>query len=336
MSAPVKRVARSSAKAPALRSRSRSWCAIRTPRKPAAAQAGCRILYRDIGDYLKREEKLAILRKAGSIAGIDDWREIKPDRHHDWIGQRDEAFQDFYPLGSKATKAGKSDDSIFKLYSRGLATNRDAYLYNFSRTACEENARGVVGDYMGAKQMLEENPRCSVEEAARRNSSQVRWDRDLKNKLRRRRAATFSPERIWKTSYRPFVKQHCYVDYLLMSNKYQQDRIFPLPPPPPVQNLCLPPHKVKESRHLRARCGCDQGVLGSDGRHDAGHSADVQRTVLPALPARVENRVICVPGIGANKPFSVLIADRTPDLHFLEFGQCFPRWTYPQYPRGCL
>ncbi len=305
-------------------------------RNPDAAQAGCRILYRDIGDYLKREEKLAILRKAGSIAGIDDWREIKPDRHHDWIGQRDEAFQDFYPLGSKATKAGKSDDSIFRLYSNGYKTNRDAYLYNFSRTACEENARGVVGDYMGAKRMLEENPRCSVEEAARRHSSQVRWDRELKNNLRRRRAATFSPERIWKTSYRPFVKQHCYVDYLLISNKCQQDRIFPLPPPPPVQNLCLPPHKVKESRHLRARCGRDQGVLGSDGRHDAGHSADVQRTVLPALPARVENRVICVPGIGANKPFSVLIADRTPDLHFLEFGQCFPRWTYPQYPRGCL
>ena len=199
-------------------------------RNPDAAHAGCRILYRDIGDYLKREEKLAILRKAGSIAGIDDWREIKPDRHHDWIGQRDEAFQDFYPLGSKATKAGKSDDSIFKLYSRGLATSRDAYLYNFSRTACEENARGVVGDYMGAKRMLEENPRCSVEEAARRHSSHLRWDAPLKANLRRRRAATFSPERIWKTSYRPFVKQHCYVDYLLANSKYQQDRIFPLPP----------------------------------------------------------------------------------------------------------
>ena len=32
---------------------------------------------------------------------------------------------------------------------------------------------------------------------------------------------------IWRTQYRPFVKQLCYVDYVLVSNKYQLDRIFP-------------------------------------------------------------------------------------------------------------
>ena len=108
-------------------------------RNPNPKQNGCcRILYRDIGDYLKREEKLAIRRDAGSIPGIDDWREITPDRYHDWIGQRDEAFQALYPLGSKAAKAGKSDEAIFRLYSRGLATSHDAYIYNFSRDACAE------------------------------------------------------------------------------------------------------------------------------------------------------------------------------------------------------
>ena len=68
-------------------------------RNPNATDEGCRIRYHDIGDYLKREEKLAILREAGSIAGIDDWQEVTPDRHHDWIGQRDAAFQELYPLG---------------------------------------------------------------------------------------------------------------------------------------------------------------------------------------------------------------------------------------------
>ena len=116
-------------------------------RSPNDGHKGCRILYHDIGDYLKREEKLAILSKAGSIAGIDDWLQITPDQHHDWIGQRDEAFQQFYPMGSKETKAGKADQSLFKLYSRGLATSRDAYIYNFSLEACAANARALVGDY---------------------------------------------------------------------------------------------------------------------------------------------------------------------------------------------
>jgi len=70
-------------------------------RNPNARHTGCRILYRDIGDYLKREEKLAILRKAGSVAGLEGWREITPDRHHDWIDQRDPAFLGFLPLGTK-------------------------------------------------------------------------------------------------------------------------------------------------------------------------------------------------------------------------------------------
>ena len=69
---------------------------------------GCRIRYHDIGDYLKREEKLALLSDARSIAGISDWRDIVVDRHHDWIHQRDEAFGNLYPMGSKAAKAGQT------------------------------------------------------------------------------------------------------------------------------------------------------------------------------------------------------------------------------------
>ena len=119
-------------------------------RNPDAAHDGCRILYRDIGDYLKREEKLALLRKAGSIVGIKDWRTITPDRHHDWIGQRSDAFQKLYPIGSKDAKAGKAGDAIFKLYSNGYKTGRDVYVYSFSRDACAENARKMVDDYLGA------------------------------------------------------------------------------------------------------------------------------------------------------------------------------------------
>ena len=34
----------------------------------------CQIHYKDIGDYLSREEKLRIIREKGSIAGISDWQ----------------------------------------------------------------------------------------------------------------------------------------------------------------------------------------------------------------------------------------------------------------------
>ena len=125
-------------------------------RNPGATHRDCRILYHDIGDYLTREQKLTILREAGSVAGVDGWQEVAPDQHHDWIGQRSESFQQLYPVGSKAAKAGRQDNAIFKLFSNGYKTSRDAYLYNSSRVACTANARRVVGDYLDALRDLRE------------------------------------------------------------------------------------------------------------------------------------------------------------------------------------
>ena len=201
-------------------------------RNPQATPGDCRILYRDIGDYLKREEKLKILRETGSIAGIEDWRTITPDRHHDWIGQRSEGFQRLYPMGSKAARAGTMDEAIFKLFSSGYKSGRDVYTYNFSHDACAENARAMVGDYLEALRELCEFKNGSpadeiTHKITLRHCSHVRWDRELKNNLRRKRTITYQPENITATQYRPFVKQHCYVEYLLVSNKYQMDRIFP-------------------------------------------------------------------------------------------------------------
>ena len=48
-----------------------------------------------------------------------------------------------------------------------------------------------------------------------------------------------------------------------------------------------------------------------------------------------ENNVICVPGIGSNKPFSVLITNTMSDLNFNEAGaQCFPRYRYQDPPEA--
>ena len=101
-------------------------------KNPSATHEGCKIQYRDIGDYLTREEKLEALTEAISIKGFSDWQTITPDKHYDWVDQRSDAFTEFYPLGTKEAKVGKTDDAIFKLYSLGWATNRDAYVYNFS------------------------------------------------------------------------------------------------------------------------------------------------------------------------------------------------------------
>ena len=198
-------------------------------RNPSAAHDGCRILYHDIGDYLKRTDKLRILRDTESIAGIDDWREIAPNRHHDWIDQRSEDFQRLYPLGIKAMKSGKGADAIFQLFSLGYLTGRDTYLYNFSRESCAENARLAAHDYMSAMQAVGSRPPPRLDEIVRLHAANIRWDHGLKESLVRKKEIVFSAANVQKTHYRPFVQSYCYVEYVLATRKYQMDSIFPMP-----------------------------------------------------------------------------------------------------------
>ena len=141
-------------------------------KNPNATHDGCKIHYRDIGDYLTREQKLEELREAGSIKGISNWQLITPDKHHDWVDQRSETFQYFYPLGTPEAKTGKANDAIFVLYSLGLATGRDPYIYNFSRDACIENAGQMTQGYLAALSELKANPKLTVDKVASRHNLQ--------------------------------------------------------------------------------------------------------------------------------------------------------------------
>lgn len=192
-----------------------------------APHDGCKIRYRDIGDNLKREEKLTTLRNTGSISSIDNWETIEPDRHQDWINKRTDAFATLYPLGTSDAKAGKTDDAIFGLYSLGLSTNRDSQIYNFTRDACVENAKQMTSDYLAALSEIKANPTLSAEDVANRHSSHLHWTPELIEKLPRNIHAQFDEDYIRKVEYRPFIATNCYGDYTFITRKGQMDRIFP-------------------------------------------------------------------------------------------------------------
>ena len=196
-------------------------------KNPKAAHGSCKIHYLDIGDYLTREERLEALREAVSIKGFSGWQPITPNKHYDWIDQRSEAFQPFYSLGSQAAKAGKADDAIFKLFSTGYLTGRDAYIYNFSNDACAENAQRMTQEYLAALSEMEANLGLSEDVVASRYVENIKWDRELKNNLKRKKKGDFEEGYIRKAAYRPFIATNCYADYTFAQVKAQQDRIFP-------------------------------------------------------------------------------------------------------------
>ena len=196
-------------------------------KNPNDTHDGCKIHYHDIGDYLTREQKLEALREAVSIKGISDWQAITPNAHYDWIDQRSEVFQQLYPLGSQAAKAGKADDAIFKLFSTGYLTGRDSYIYNFSHDGCAENAERITWDYLAALSELKENPKLTVEEVTRLHNSNIKWDGDLKEKLKQKKRTEFGEDYIRKVSYRPFIATNCYADHFFAQRRGKMHQIFP-------------------------------------------------------------------------------------------------------------
>ena len=196
-------------------------------KNPNAPHKGCKIQYRDIGDYLTREQKLEILSETGSIKGFNDWRLITPDEHYDWVQQRSKVFETFYPLGTNEASTGRSGDAIFRLHSLGICTNRDAYLYNFSREACANNAKNMTKVYLNAISELEENPDTPIDEIISRNSTHIKWNRELRNNLKRKKKTEFEETYIRKALYRPFITTNCYTDYTFIAIKGLMDRIFP-------------------------------------------------------------------------------------------------------------
>lgn len=62
------------------------------------------IYFYNIGDYLKRTEKIGKLQHLKSINGIsalDSWIKIIPDQFNDWINQRDPNFDTYLSMGDK-------------------------------------------------------------------------------------------------------------------------------------------------------------------------------------------------------------------------------------------
>ena len=91
------------------------------------------IQYHDIGDYLSREDKLAIIAEKRSILNpAMNWTHIRPNAQGDWLNQRNDIFGSFIPLGDKDDKDNKQTFFV-PYYSSGLKTQRDAWCYNFSQ-----------------------------------------------------------------------------------------------------------------------------------------------------------------------------------------------------------
>lgn len=197
-------------------------------KKPKKNEEKATIYYREVEDYLTRQDKLDEIKKVKSIENNRFTQKIlKPNKAGDWLNQRSELFTKFPIIGEKKNKTIKATYFV-DIYGRGVATARDCWCYNFSNKKLKDNINKTILFYEKEriayhnlnqeKQNLYEFPM---------DSTKITWVRSTKQQLWRNKKINFHKEHIVIGSYRPFSKINMYFDSSLNDMTYQMPRLFP-------------------------------------------------------------------------------------------------------------
>jgi predicted helicase len=186
----------------------------------------CKLFYTSLADEMPKVDKLNWFREE-SFDTID-FERIIPDEKGNWINQTDNDFDELIPLMSKEEK--KSDDAkaIFKTFSNGVKTQRDEWVYDFSKEHLQNKIKFFAKIY-------NKNLGTNLSD----DKFLVKWDRELTGYAAKNLEKSFENEKIVVANYRPFFKQYFYYDKHFNGMTYQFPNIIPFGSQNKSLSLCI-------------------------------------------------------------------------------------------------
>ncbi len=177
---------------------------------------GCRIFYDVARDYAKSDEKREFL--TSTPLRERAFEEIRPDAKYNWLYLTQNDFESLLPIATKNAKSAKTQSqerAIFKLYSLGISTNRDEWVYGLDRETLSQKARYLVDKY-------------DVQSAERDFDAKIKWSRNLKRRFSQHRKEVFESRRIVEAQYRPYCRRYLYDSDLFVDEGGSKNEMFPV------------------------------------------------------------------------------------------------------------
>ena len=175
--------------------------------------------------YARRPEMETAEAKLGFLASHRmremDFDQVQPDKNANWVNLTDNDFDTLLPLASKATKAAKTaagERAIFKLFSLGVVTNRDDWVYDKRADFLTKKIEFLINAYnkeLDAKESKDVAP-----------SHPIKWTRAVKADLQKGVRYAFDETVLINACYRPFAKRLLYYHPKLNEMQYQLPSIF--------------------------------------------------------------------------------------------------------------
>ena len=180
---------------------------------------GCRIFYEAVRDYAKTDEKREFLvaKRLSERAFV----ELRPDAKQNWLNLTSNDFETLMPIASKDVKGAtkpSQEKAIFKLFSLGISTNRDEWVYGDDPAALTRQMRFFTTSY-------------DAQRPTHDYDTTIKWSRNLKRRFEQGRREAFDAERLTRAAYRPFYSPHIYDSDLFIDEGGSKAAMFPLGKP---------------------------------------------------------------------------------------------------------
>ena len=190
-----------------------------------------KIYYARMGEFWRKEEKYDQLEKFGQVSNVD-WQEIEPNKNYVWLtnGLEDE-FSGFISIGNKEFRSQKGEvkDCIFKIFSNGLHSSRDSWVYNFNKKQLSTNVEKTIDFYNSQVNLWNQKKSDNIDDFVNYDDTKISWSSTLKIYLKRGILSSYQNNQIRIALYRPFCKQYLYLDNTLNDRRGQILFVFPIP-----------------------------------------------------------------------------------------------------------
>jgi predicted helicase len=172
-----------------------------------------RLRYHRVPEFWRKEEKLAWLAHA-----TPEWEHLHPDKRDTWL----------VPENTELYAALPSITEMFQLNSLGVGSNRDDWVYDFSKVSLAGKIKRFITNYnYEVFRFQQEDPKPkSVDDFVNNDSTFLKWTDRLKHSLIAGKTLRASEPLIRRAMYRPFTRKALYFDSLLVHRRYRQHEIF--------------------------------------------------------------------------------------------------------------
>jgi len=196
-----------------------------------------KIFYHCVEDFCSSVQKREYLHKCKDISNIE-WQSLIVDIQHNWLTERlSEDFGTFIPIGTREAKGARNVEvggvevhTLFKVYSQGVQTSRDDWMYDFDKERLAIKVKKMVETYNAElSRWVREGAPKNIDDFVLADETKIKWSSRLKECLERKIYAKFETSAMRESLYHPFTHRILYFDSIMTHRRGTFPIIFPSP-----------------------------------------------------------------------------------------------------------